>query len=126
MQKLRDKGNTVIVGEHDRDVIKIADHVVDAGSHAGNRGGNIVYEGSFADLLHAETLTGRYNKESMPIKEHFRQAKGKLNIVNATLNNLQNVSVDIPIDVLTVVTGVAGSGNKDSALQRIDASGKQK
>jgi len=110
LQKLRDKGNTVIVIEHDRDVIKIADHVVDVGPNAGNRGGNIVYEGSFADLLHAETLTGRYMKQSMPIKEHFRQAKGKLSIVNATLNNLQNVSVDIPIGVLTVVTGVAGSG----------------
>lgn len=110
LQKLRDKGNTVIVVEHDRDVIKIADHVVDIGPQAGNRGGNIVYEGSFANLLHAETLTGRYMKESMPIKEHFRQAKGKLSIVDATLHNLQNVSVDIPIGVLTVVTGVAGSG----------------
>ena len=110
LQKLRDKGNTVIVVEHDRDVIKIADHVVDVGPHAGNRGGEIVYEGSFADLLHADTLTGRYMKESMPIKEHFRPAKGKLSIVNATLHNLQNVSVDIPIGVLTVVTGVAGSG----------------
>jgi excinuclease UvrABC ATPase subunit len=87
LQKLRDKGNTVIVVEHDRDVIKIADHVVDVGPHVGNRGGNIVYEGSFADLLHAETLTGRYMKQSMPIKEHFRPAKGKLSIVNTTLNN---------------------------------------
>jgi excinuclease UvrABC ATPase subunit len=110
LQKLRDKGNTVIVVEHDRDVIKIADHVVDVGPYAGNRGGSIVYEGCFADLLHAETLTGQYMKASMPLKEHFRQAKGKLSIVNATLNNLQNVSVDIPIGVLTVVTGVAGSG----------------
>jgi excinuclease UvrABC ATPase subunit len=110
LQKLRDKGNTVIVVEHDREVIKIADHVVDVGPHAGNRGGTIVYEGGFADLLHADTLTGRYMKETMPIKEHFRQAKGKLSILNATLHNLQNVSVDIPIGVLTVVTGVAGSG----------------
>lgn len=110
LQKLRDKGNTVIVVEHDREVIKIADHVVDVGPHAGNSGGSIVYEGSFTDLLHADTLTGRYMQESMPIKEHFRQAKGKLSIVNATLHNLQNVSVDIPIGVLTVVTGVAGSG----------------
>jgi excinuclease UvrABC ATPase subunit len=110
LQKLRDKGNTVIVVEHDRDVIKIADHVVDVGPGAGNRGGEIVYEGSFADLLHADTLTGRYMQQSMPIKEHFRPAKGKLSIVNATLNNLQNVSVDIPLGVLTVVTGVAGSG----------------
>ena len=110
LQKLRDKGNTVIVVEHDRDVIKMADHIVDVGPYAGNRGGTIVYEGSFADLLHADTLTGHYMKESMPIKDDFRPAKGNLSIVNATLNNLQNVSVDIPVGVLTVVTGVAGSG----------------
>ncbi len=117
LQKLRDKGNTVIVVEHDRDVIKIADHVVDLGPNAGDKGGDIVYEGSFAGLLQAETLTGRYMKDSMPIKEHFRQAKGKLGIVNATLNNLQNVSVDIPTGVLTVVTGVAGSG-KSSLIKQ--------
>jgi len=110
LQKLRDKGNTVIVVEHDRDVIKIADHVVDVGPQAGNLGGEIVYEGNFDDLLHADTLTGRYMKQLMPIKEHFRLATGKLSIINANLNNLQNVSVDIPTGVLTVVTGVAGSG----------------
>jgi len=110
LQKLRDKGNTVIVVEHDRDVIKVADHVVDVGPHAGNRGGEVVFEGSFSDLLHAETLTGRYLKESMPIKGTVRTAKGALPIRNATLHNLQNVSVDIPKGVLTVVTGVAGSG----------------
>lgn len=110
LQKLRDKGNTVIVVEHDRDVIKMADHVVDVGPHAGGRGGDIVYEGSFAGLLQADTLTARYMKQSLPVKEHFRQAKGKLSIVNATLHNLKNVSVDIPTGVLTVVTGVAGSG----------------
>ena len=110
LQKLRDKGNTVIVVEHDRDVIKIADHVVDVGPQAGNLGGEIVYEGNFDDLLHADTLTGRYMKQLLPIKEHFRPAKGKLSIINANLNNLQNVSVDIPTGVLTVVTGVAGSG----------------
>jgi excinuclease UvrABC ATPase subunit len=110
LQKLRDKGNTVIVVEHDRDVIKMADHVVDVGPQAGNLGGNIVYEGSYANLLHADTLTGRYIQASLPIKEQFRQAKGKLSIVKATLHNLQNVNVDIPMGVLTVVTGVAGSG----------------
>ncbi len=110
LQKLRDKGNTVIVVEHDPDVIKVADHVVDVGPHAGNRGGTIVYEGSFNDLLHADTLTGRYIKQSMPIKDSFRSAKGKLPITNAKANNLQNVSVDIPTGVLTVITGVAGSG----------------
>ena len=110
LQKLRDKGNTVLVVEHDRDVIKIADHVVDVGPFAGSRGGNIVYEGSYAGLTQAETLTGRSLKQLLPVKQHFRQPKGQLSIVNASLNNLKNVSVDIPMGVLTVVTGVAGSG----------------
>ncbi len=110
LQKLRDKGNTVIVVEHDPDVIKVADYVVDVGPYAGNRGGTIVYEGSFDDLLHADTLTGKYLKHSMVIKSDFRSQKGKLPISHATLNNLQDVSVDIPVGVLTVVTGVAGSG----------------
>lgn len=110
LQKLRDKGNTVLVVEHDPDVIKVADHVVDVGPHAGSRGGTVVYEGSYADLLHADTLTGRYMQRSMPIKASFRAAKGTLPISNATANNLQHVSIGIPIGVLTVITGVAGSG----------------
>jgi excinuclease UvrABC ATPase subunit len=110
LQKLRDKGNTVIVVEHDPYVIKVADHVVDVGPFAGTRGGTIVFEGSFADLVNADTLTGRHMKQSMPIKSSCRAAKGKLSITNARANNLQNVSVDIPTGVLTVVTGVAGSG----------------
>jgi excinuclease UvrABC ATPase subunit len=110
LQKLRDKGNTVIVVEHDPDVIQAADHVVDVGPHAGSGGGTIVYEGSFAGLLKADTLTGRHMQQSMPIKERFRPSKGKLSIAHAKVNNLQDVSVDIPKGVLTVVTGVAGSG----------------
>ena len=108
--KLRDKGNTVLVVEHDPVVIKVADHVVDVGPHAGNRGGHIVYEGDFDGLLDADTLTGRHIKQSLPIKADVRPAKGNLPVVNARVNNLQNVSVDIPVGVLTVVTGVAGSG----------------
>ena len=110
LQKLRDKGNTVIVVEHDPDVIKAADHIVDVGPLAGSHGGEIVYEGSFANLSRAKTLTGKHLKQSTPIKESSRQPMGKLSIKNATLNNLQNVSVDIPMGILTVVTGVAGSG----------------
>jgi len=110
LQKLRDKGNTVLVVEHDRDVIQVADHVVDVGPQAGSAGGRIVYEGSFANLLKADTLTGRFLQQSLPIKASFRPAKGKLHIAHAKINNLQNVSVDIPTGVLTVVTGVAGSG----------------
>jgi excinuclease UvrABC ATPase subunit len=110
LQKLRDKGNTVIVVEHDPDVIKVADHIVDVGPHAGSRGGTIVYEGSFQDLLGADTLTGTHMKRPHQLKHTFRQPSGKLAIKAATLHNLRDVSVDIPTGVLTVVTGVAGSG----------------
>ncbi|OXM16347.1 ATP-binding cassette domain-containing protein [Paenibacillus herberti] len=110
LQKLRDKGNTVIVVEHDPDVIKVADHIVDVGPHAGKRGGNIIYEGSFEGLLETDTLTGTHMKRPLQLKQGCRQPSGKLSIKNATLHNLQNVSADIPTGVLTVVTGVAGSG----------------
>ncbi|MFX3631397.1 MAG: ATP-binding cassette domain-containing protein [Candidatus Pristimantibacillus sp.] len=110
LEKLRDKGNTVIVVEHDPDVIKMADHIVDVGPHAGNRGGTIMYEGSFQGLLEAGTLTGNHMKRPLQLKHDCRQPSGKLSIKDATLHNLRNVSVDIPTGVLTVVTGVAGSG----------------
>ena len=118
LQKLRDKGNTVLVVEHDPDVIKVADHVVDLGPHAGRHGGEIVFEGSYKELLRADTLTGTHLKESIPIKDEFRTPKGKLPVKNAKVNNLQNISVDIPTGVLTVVTGVAGSG-KSSLINQV-------
>ncbi|ACT01749.1 ATP-binding cassette domain-containing protein [Paenibacillus sp. JDR-2] len=108
--KLRDKGNTVIVVEHDPDVIKVADHIVDVGPHAGSRGGNIVFEGSYQGLLESGTLTGMHMKRPLELKQNCRKATGKLPIRNANLHNLQNVSLDIPTGVLNVVTGVAGSG----------------
>jgi excinuclease UvrABC ATPase subunit len=120
LQKLRDKGNTVLVVEHDPDVIKVADHVVDVGPHAGPQGGEIVYEGSYASLLKADTLTGRHMQQSVPLKDSFRTPKGKLPIKHAKVNNLQNISVDIPMGVLTVVTGVAGSG-KSSLINEVFA-----
>lgn len=110
LQKLRNKGNTVIVVEHDPDVIKVADHIVDVGPYAGKRGGTIVYEGSFSGLLESGTLTGRHMKRPLQLKHDCRQPSGKLLIKDATMHNLQNVSVNIPTGVLTVVTGVAGSG----------------
>ncbi|MFD0716916.1 ATP-binding cassette domain-containing protein [Paenibacillus sp. GCM10027626] len=110
LEKLRDKGNTVIVVEHDPDVIKVADHIIDVGPYAGSRGGTIVYEGSYQGLLEADTLTGNHMKRPLQLKNDCRQPTGKLSIKDATLHNLQNVSVDIPTGVLTVVTGVAGSG----------------
>lgn len=110
LQKLRDMGNTVLVVEHDPDVIKVADHVVDLGPHAGAQGGEIVYEGGYDGLLQADTLTGKFMKQAMPIKQVFRQAKKQLPLSKVSVNNLKNVSVNIPAGVLTVVTGVAGSG----------------
>jgi excinuclease UvrABC ATPase subunit len=110
LQQLRDKGNTVLVVEHDPDVIKVADHVVDMGPLAGSQGGEVVFEGTVAGLLRASTLTAKHMQAAAPIKEQFRAAKGSLPVKNARVNNLQNVSVAIPSGVLTVVTGVAGSG----------------
>ena len=110
LQQLRDRGNTVLVVEHDPDVIKVADHIVDLGPHAGSQGGQVMYEGSFKGLLSTDTLTGKYMKQSVSIKSDFRSPSGKLPIKNAKANNLQNVTVDIPKGVLTVITGVAGSG----------------
>jgi len=110
LEKLRDKGNTVIVVEHDPDVIKAADYLVDMGPYAGSEGGQVVYEGNFAGLLKADTLTGNYLQHTRPLKDAFRKATGALPIVHATVNNLKDVSVDIPTGVLTVITGVAGSG----------------
>lgn len=110
LQKLRDKGNTVIVVEHDPDVIKVADHIVDVGPHAGSHGGTIVYEGSFQGLLESGTLTGTHMRRPLQLKHDSRQPTDKLSIKDATMHNLRNVNVNIPTGVLTVVTGVAGSG----------------
>jgi len=108
--KLRDKGNTVLVVEHDPDLIEIADHVIDVGPRAGAHGGEIVYSGDVAGLREADTLTGRFLRQATPMKTAYRTPTGRLTIRNATLHNLKNVTVDIPTGVLTVVTGVAGSG----------------
>ncbi|MEV0349550.1 excinuclease ABC subunit UvrA [Nonomuraea sp. NPDC050680] len=110
LRKLRDKGNTVIVVEHDPKVIRIADHVVDIGPGAGTHGGQVVYEGTAAALPEAGTLTGRYMKQRLPLKTDYRRPTGAMTIAGASTHNLKDVTVDIPAGVLTVVTGVAGSG----------------
>ncbi|MFN0246076.1 MAG: ATP-binding cassette domain-containing protein [Kofleriaceae bacterium] len=110
LRALRDKGNTILVVEHDPDVIQIADRIVDVGPHAGTRGGTIVFEGTYAELKKAKTLTATHLFRESKIKDAPRKATGKLSIKGANANNLKNVSVDIPTGVLTVVTGVAGSG----------------
>ena len=107
---LRDKGNTVLVVEHDPDVITIADHVVDMGPKAGKHGGSVVYEGSLQGLAASNTLTGQFLNRKNNLKTTLRTNQGFLQIKNATLHNLKNVRTKIPKGVLTVVTGVAGSG----------------
>ncbi|HEX4808270.1 MAG TPA: excinuclease ABC subunit UvrA [Bryobacteraceae bacterium] len=116
--KLRDKGNTVIVIEHDPAVIAAADHIVDVGPGAGSGGGTIVFEGTYKKLLKSDTLTGRHLMRTLPIKKDVRKPTGQLRIKNARANNLKNISVDIPKGVLTAVTGVAGSG-KSSLINEV-------
>jgi excinuclease UvrABC ATPase subunit len=108
--QLRDKGNTVLVVEHKPETIRIADHVVDLGPGAGLAGGRLCYAGDLDGLKKSGTLTGRYLDHRVSLRDDVRRPTGVLSIQNATLHNLRNVSVDIPLGVLTVVTGVAGSG----------------
>lgn len=107
---LRDKGNTVLVVEHKPETIEIADHVVDLGPGAGAAGGRITYEGSVAGLRASDTLTGRHLDDRASLKPAVRPATGAIEVRGANANNLREVSVDVPTGVLTVVTGVAGSG----------------
>jgi excinuclease UvrABC ATPase subunit len=108
--QLRDKGNTVLVVEHKPETIAIADHVVDLGPLAGSGGGEIVYEGDVDGLRSSDTVTGRHIGYRARLKDAVRPAKGALEIRGAATNNLRNVDVDVPLGVLCVVTGVAGSG----------------
>ncbi|MGW0217009.1 ATP-binding cassette domain-containing protein [Micromonospora chokoriensis] len=108
--QLRDKGNTVLVVEHKPEAIAIADHVVDLGPGAGTDGGTVCYEGSLEGLRASGTITGRHLDDRAALKDQVRTPTGKLEIRGATANNLRNVDVDVPVGVLVVVTGVAGSG----------------
>ncbi|WP_350349929.1 excinuclease ABC subunit UvrA [Agromyces sp. G08B096] len=108
--RLRDKGNTVLVVEHKPEAIAIADHVVDLGPGAGSEGGRITFQGTVEELRRSDTLTGRHLDDRAQVKAEARAATGAIEVRGASSNNLQNVDVDIPLGVLTVVTGVAGSG----------------
>ncbi|MBO3085603.1 ATP-binding cassette domain-containing protein [Cellulomonas fengjieae] len=113
--QLRDKGNTVLVVEHKPEMIGIADHVIDLGPGAGAAGGTVCFEGTIDGLRASGTLTGRHLDDRARLKERVRQPSGALEVRGATANNLRDVDVDIPLGVLVVVTGVAGSG-KSSLL----------
>ena len=108
--QLRDKGNTVLVVEHKPEAIAIADHVVDLGPGAGAGGGEVVFEGTVAGLRASDTLTGRHLDDRAALKPSVRRPSGRLEVRGASTHNLQGVDVDIPLGVLCVVTGVAGSG----------------
>jgi excinuclease UvrABC ATPase subunit len=125
LRRLRDKGNTVLVVEHDPEVIRIADHVVDMGPGAGPHGGTVVYEGTVEGLVSSGTATGRHLDRKQELKAVPRQPRAAIPIRNARLHNLQDVSVDVPLGVLVAVTGVAGSGKSSlihGCLPRTDPS----
>ncbi len=108
--QLRDKGNTVLVVEHKPEAIAIADHVVDLGPGAGSAGGEVVFEGTVESLRASDTLTGRHLDDRAKLKPEVRTGSGALEVRKASTHNLQDVDVDIPLGVLVVLTGVAGSG----------------
>ncbi len=108
--RLRDRGNTVLVVEHEPETIAIADHIVDLGPGAGTAGGTVCFEGTVEGLRASGTLTGRHLDDRATLKDAVRKPTGKLEIRGASVHNLRNVDVDIPLGVLVVVTGVAGSG----------------
>ncbi len=122
--QLRDKGNTVLVVEHKPETIAIADHAVDLGPRAGAEGGEVVFEGTVEGLRTSETLTGRHLDDRADLKSSVRTPSGVLEVRGASTHNLQKVDVDIPLGVLVVVTGVAGSGKSSLVREACGAKGR--
>lgn len=120
LTRLRDAGNSVLVVEHDPDVMARADQVIEIGPAAGAGGGRLVFQGSYAELCRADTPTGRALATRRPVKTTPRRATGRLTVTGATRNNLRNLTVDIPTGVLTVLTGVAGSGKSSLAAELVE------
>lgn len=111
LKKLRDKGNTILVVEHDPDVMKMADHIIDMGPEAGSKGGKVVFTGSFSSLQKSDTITGKSLRKRLMIKQApLRISRESFTLKHITYNNLRDISVHIPKDVITAITGVAGSG----------------
>ena len=121
--QLRDKGNTVLVVEHKPETIAVADHVIDLGPRAGTAGGEVVFQGTVEELRVSDTLTGRHLDDRASLKESVRTASAVLQVRGAEAHNLQSIDVDVPLGVLTVVTGVAGSGK--STLIHGSVSGRE-
>lgn len=117
---LRDHGNTVLIVEHHREIIAMADHVVDLGPTAGSNGGRIMFEGDYEGLLKSDTITGRMLHHRTELKSSVRTPSGWFHVEHATLHNLKDISVDIPVGVLTVIAGVAGSGKSSLMKHFID------
>ncbi len=114
--KLRNHGNTILIVEHHKEIIKMADFIIDMGPKSGEQGGEIIFTGSYNELINSDNLTGRLLNNKEPLKIDLRQPKSWFNIENACLHNLKNISVKLPLGVLTVISGVAGSG-KSSLME---------
>jgi excinuclease ABC subunit A len=127
LRNLQKLGNTVIVVEHDEDIMKMADHLLDIGPEAGSLGGNLVAQGTYQDILKSKSLTAQYlnGKKEIAVPKKRRTFKNVLQIIGARENNLKNIDVNIPLDVMTVITGVSGSG-KSTLLKKIVVPALQK
>lgn len=116
VQKLKNHGNTVILVEHHKDMIQIADHIIDMGPGAGSAGGTVLFEGTYDELLKSDTLTGKMLRASKAMKPKVRQPKDWFLLEHANVHNLKDISVSLPLNVMTVIAGVAGSG-KSSLME---------